>query len=446
MRALFLNQFYAPDIAATAQVLTALCQDLATAGHSVTVLCSDARYRTPHRGRGLANDDAAAQLPACEVRAGVQVFRVPLTRPSTAPSSSLRRLALRLRYEADFSQAALRRLRQLLREQRPDIVVAMSTPPTLLGLALLAARPLGIPVVYWVQDVYPEVLVAAGLLQPQRPLDRAAMVFLTRLAQRLYRRTSAAIVLDAAMRERLADAGFPKDRLHIIEHAADSASIHAVPPQENRLRTLLGLRAEDFVVCYAGNLGRGHDFATLASALPRLASDPDLANVHLLFVGDGEGRRPLQAAIPSSLAQRVHSLPPQEAGLRNDLLSAGDVALVTLAAEFAGLMTPSKIYPLLAAGRPILYVGPPRGRVAELCDPATPGGAVGERVANGDAPGLIAALRRLVTDHPRRLAMAAQARALAETRHDQGQASAAHAALLAAIVAEQSRSRCAPSR
>lgn len=446
MRVLFLNQFYAPDIAATAQVLGALCRDLAAAGHDVAVLCSDARYRTPHHGTQQTVDAGAARLPACEVRDGVQVYRVPLDRPATPPAVPALRLARRLLQEAEFSHAALHRLRAILRQNPPDILVAMSTPPTLLGLALLAARPRRIPVVYWVQDVYPELLFATGLLQPGRPLDRALMAPLSGLSRALYRRTTAAIVLDEAMRERLRTAGFPPDRLHVIEHAADSQAIHAVPVAANRLRALLGLGPDAFVVCYAGNLGRGHDFATLTAALPAIATDPALSSVHFLFIGDGEGRRPLHAAIPSSLAGRVHFLPPQDAALKNDLLSAGEVALVTLAADFAGLMTPSKVYPLLAASRPILYVGPPVGRLAELCDPQAAGGAVGERVANGDAEGLVAALRRLVSDPPRRLAMAAGARALAETRHDQRLASAAHAALLTELVAQDRRSRCAPSR
>ena len=446
MRALFLNQFYAPDIAATAQVLAALCQDLAAAGHDITVVCSDARYRTPHQGRQRSVGSGADRLTGFDVQAGVKVHRVPLMRREGALGSPLRRLADRLRAEVEFSVAALRKLQAIIEQQPPEILVAMSSPPTLLGLALLAARQHDIPVVYWVQDVYPEVLAASGLLRRERALDRAMLTGMETMARQLYQRAAAAIVLDAAMGDRLRAAGLATERLHVIEHAADSQAIAAVPATSNRLRALLRLHPQDFVVCYAGNLGRGHDFATLLTALPHLADDPALASVHLLFIGDGEQRERLQSAVPSRLSGRVHFLPPQEASLKNDLLSAGDVALVTLAAEFAGLMTPSKIYPLLAAGRPILYVGPYSGRVAELCAPGAPGGPVGERVRNGDAEGLLAALRRLVGDTSARQAMSAQARHLAETRHDQRLASAAHERLLRRLVSEHGRRRCAPSR
>jgi glycosyltransferase involved in cell wall biosynthesis len=143
--------------------------------------------------------------------------------------------------------------------------------------------------------------------------------------------------------------------------------------------------------------------------------------------------------VPTSLRSRVHFLPPQEAALLNDVLSAGDAALVTLGAQCAGLMTPSKIYPLLAAGRPILYVGPASGRVGQLCSTEP----IGERVDNGDAPALVAALLRLASDPVRCAALGRHARHLAETRFDRPLTSARHAQLLSSIVSS-SPPRSAP--
>lgn len=449
MRALFLNQFYAPDIAATAQVLSALCQDLAARGHDIAVLSGSARYRQPHHGFAPSRDEAVPAQPSVEpeLRSGVRVHRITLPAAPAAASaaasesavgraSSLAgKLARRMLHEARFSLAAYRRLRELVGQERPDVLVAMSTPPTLLLLALGVGLPRRIPVVYWVQDVYPELLWATGLLRREQPLHRLLIDGLKWASRRLYQYPTAAIVLDEAMRDRLAAAGFPPERLHVIDHAANSRALHAVPAEENRIRRLLGLQPQDFVVCYAGNLGRGHDFATLAAALPRLATDPSLRPVHLVFIGEGEGRALLQAAVPESLRSRVHFLPPQESALHGEVLCVGDVALVTLGADFAGLMTPSKIYPLLAASRPILYVGPAAGRVAELCTAGPDRQPVGERVANGDSEGLVAALRRLHEDPPRRQALAQQARRLAEDRFDQTLASARHESLLGRLIA-----------
>jgi len=448
VRALFLNQFYAPDIAATAQVLSALCEDLAARGHDVAVLCSSARYRTPHHGFVQSADEAAVSQAkggqdrdaVTEQRAGVQVHRITLPSPPAATarwaSSSTGKLALRLLQEARFSVGAYRQLRHLVAAQPPDVLVAMSTPPTLLLLALSIGRGSRLPVVYWVQDVYPDLLWASGLLQQKKPLHRLICAALAWGARVLYQRPDAAIALDEAMRDRLLAAGFLAERLHVIDHAASSASLRPVPVAENRVRRLLSLTPADFVVCYAGNLGRGHDFATVAAALPLLADEPALARVHLVFIGEGEGRGALLQAVPASLRSRVHALPPQEAALHRDVLSVGDIALVTLGAGFAGLMTPSKIYPLMAAARPILYVGPATGRLADLCAGWPHGQAVGERVENGDARGFVAALRRLYDDSQRREAMATQARRLAEERFDQHLATSRHEALLQRVIAE----------
>ena len=444
MRALFLNQFYAPDIAATAQVLGALCQGLAARGHDIGVLCSGLRYRQPHQGFARSPDSDRAPLASEETLASVRVYRVPL--PATAqdashkPPPAWRRLAGRAWREARFTVSAWRRLRRVVDDQQSEVLVAMSTPPTLLLLALGIGLPRRLPVVFWVQDVYPDLLSATGLLRRDRLLDRAVMAALRMAAAGLYRRTSAAVVLDEAMHDRLIAAGFPGDRLHVIDHAADSRAIAAVPAAENRIRRLLALQPQDFVVCYAGNLGRGHDFSTLAGAFPAIAADPSLQGIHFVFIGEGEGRAGLRAAVPPSLSARVHFLPPQEAALHPDVLSTGDVALVTLGSDFAGLMTPSKIYPLLAASRPILYVGPALGRVHDLCVGGPDQAPVGEAVANGDVDGLVAALHRLHTDAQARQRMAQQARQFAEVRFDQRVATTRHEELLRRVIADRAAS------
>lgn len=437
MRALFLNQFYHPDIAATAQVLRPLCEDLAAAGHHVTVVCSAAAYRRPHHGR-----DAASQpsVPAAQPQqiAGVTVLRIPLPPPGAAArlvsalASPVAALATRLGREAQFTLATFRRLRAQIAADPPDVIVAMSTPPTLLPVALWAAADRHIPVVYWVQDVYPDLLPATGVLQPERAPDRLAMAALSALMPRLYRPTAAAVVLDDAMRDRLVAGGFPADRVHVIEHGTDCRTVHPIHPGENRIRKLLGLTSErDFVVCYSGNMGRGHDFDTVAQALSLLArsASPAAGRVHFLFIGDGQALPSLRAAVPSTLQGRVHFLPPQDATLLGDVLSAGDVGLITLRPACAGLMTPSKLYPLLAAARPILYVGPPSGRVASLCD----SDPIGQRIENGAAAALVDTVLRWADDPAGCAALGRTARALAESRFDRPLTSGRHAALLTRI-------------
>lgn len=430
MRLLFLNQFYAPDIAATAQLLSDLCEDLAAAGHSVSVVCGTGRYRLPHRGNELSGD-AKQTLPRRELRAGVDVRRIFTGAGAAIKRQGASRLLHRLADELRFSLGVLQELVQLRQEAPPDVVVTLSSPPLLLPLGILARTVLRAPLVFWVQDVYPELLFALAL-ERHSVVEKMARVVLPQLWRWLYAGVDRAVALDDAMARRLHAAGLPPSRTFVVEHFADCREITPQAPSENRLRRALGL-TDVFLISYAGNLGRGHDFETVAAAFELLAQHPeeDARALHFLFIGDGEKRAALQAAVPPALSQRVHFLPPQSRSELRDVLTVGDVGLITLAAELSGLMVPSKLYALLAAGLPIVYVGPPEGRVAELCVVES----IGESVRSGDAAGLVAAWLRLLRDGNRREAMAKKSRQLAETRFDRPLITAQHEALLSRIAA-----------
>lgn len=432
MRILFLNQYYYPDIAATAQLLTDVCEELAAAGHEVTVLCGTGRYRLPHHG---TESDPTEPLPPTAIHNGVHIRRIPVWGAETSRPATGRGLKLlrRAAAELSFSLGVAGELWHLGAEGQgePPVVVALSSPPLLLPLGLLARYRLGAPLLYWVQDVYPELLFALGALRRDSPVGQVADPLLSWLWRQLYRHVDAAVALDAAMRHRLTAAGLPAERTYIVEHFADCREIRPQPPVDNQLRRSLGL-AEAFVVGYSGNLGRGHDFETVAAALTLLAAPSapaEAASLHFLFIGDGEKKAALMAAVPPSLAGRVHFLPPQHRSELRDVMTAGDIGLITLAPGLDGLMVPSKLYALLAAGLPIVYVGPESGRVAEACVRE----GLGESVRNGDARGLVDALLRLQRDPQRRSACAERARRLAVTCYDRPIVAARHAEVLATV-------------
>jgi glycosyltransferase involved in cell wall biosynthesis len=129
----------------------------------------------------------------------------------------------------------------------------------------------------------------------------------------------------------------------------------------------------------------------------------------------------------------VHSLPPQARARLSDVLSAGDVGLISVKAAMQGLLAPSKLYGLLASGRPIAYIGPARGRIPALLRDEE----LGLSVRNGDGNALILGLRQLAQDATRWHAMARRARELAETRFDRPLAMAAHAQVLESLRREK---------
>jgi glycosyltransferase involved in cell wall biosynthesis len=398
MRVLLLNQYYHPDVAATAQLASDLGADLARRGHEVWALAS----ARPYSGQGFR--------PLVERADGVRIVRVPAT--AFGRGSRL----LRATDYATFAGAALAPLAAL---PRPDVVVALSTPPLVAALGLALGRLRRSRLVYWVMDVYPEVALALGAIAPGSLAARA----LSRLSRMLVRHADAVVALDDAMRERLLEAGAPEERVSVIDNWAPQPDAAPAGTGESRLRRELGL-GDRFVVAYSGNMGLGHDFETLIAAMPHV---PD---AHFLFIGDGPRRAELERRASAAAPGRTTFLAYRTRDDLADSLAAADAQLVCLDAALAGLLAPSKLYGILAARRPLVYVGPPAGRSAE----AARAGA-GVDVRNGDARALASALRDLAADRGRRETMARRARELFEARFTRAHALERHHALLTEVAA-----------
>jgi glycosyltransferase involved in cell wall biosynthesis len=168
-------------------------------------------------------------------------------------------------------------------------------------------------------------------------------------------------------------------------------------------------------------MGLGHDFATVGAAMAELGDE-----VHWLFIGDGPRKSELERRARESGAPHVtflDYLPPDQLALG---LTAADVHLITLEPALAGLLAPSKLYGVLAAGRPIAWVGPDDGRVAELVRDH----GIGISVRNGDGRGLADGLRKLRNERSFRTERQTNSRMLHETRFARSGALRRHVELL----------------
>ena len=361
MRVLLLNQFFHPDLAATAQLATDLAEDLVLAGFEVTALAAQGSYLGGQR------------LPAREEHKGIRIERVRCT--SLGKGSIARRL---LDYGSFYASAAAR----VLATGRYDAVLAMSTPPLVATIGALRRSLRGTRFVYWLQDVYPELAVEFGVLRPGSLATRAFGA----ASRWTLRRADAVIVLGDAMGDRVRAKGVAPERVHVVPNWADERAIRPVPHAENAFRRAHGLDGKR-VVLYSGNMGRAHDVATVLQAARQLREEQDLV---FLFIGDGAKRPEVEAAareLPS-----VRLLPYQPRETLAESLSAGDVHLVTQEPFTVGLIEPSKLYGVMAAGRPVLYVGPPETEAGRTVVRER----IGEVVANEDGSTAVAALRRLL--------------------------------------------------
>jgi glycosyltransferase involved in cell wall biosynthesis len=410
LRVLFVNRYYAPDLSATSQMLTDLAEGLARSGVEVSVLCSRQLYEDPQ-----------AALPPQEVIRGVQVWRV---RSARFGRSRLGGRAL------DYATFYLAATAALLRHARACDVLVMKTDPPLLSLiGAFVARRRGVACVNWLQDVFPEIASRLSL----SPLPQVLESRLAAWRDRSLRTAAANVVLGTRMRDYLASRGVPLTRLSVGENWADEHTVARLAPGASALRARLGL-TDRFVVAYSGNLGRAHDVDTLLAAAEALRADPTTV---FLMTGGGVNMRALESAARQRGLHQLRFLPYQPRAQLADSLAAGDVHLVMLLPQLEGLIVPSKLYGILAAGRPVIFVGDRCGELAQLISESE----IGLTVACGDGAGLCAALSRLRDDPQARERMGARARALFEERYTLALALARWRSLLAQAAAHAAAQR-----
>jgi glycosyltransferase involved in cell wall biosynthesis len=381
----FVNRYFDPDESATSQMLTDLTRSLATQGLRVRVVCSRQLYT-----------DAGACLPRTEMRGGVEVERVATTRFGRA------RLAGRaMDYASFYAAAAIALWRHL---EAGDVLIAKTDPPLIGVVCAAVARLKGARLVNWQQDVFPEV---ATRITPK---------FLPRWIDRLLKRgrdwsmrvADVNVLISPRMLEHYRARGIAPERLRVIENWADAA-IKAQPPATSRLRRRLGLEHQ-LVVCYSGNLGRAHEFDTLAGAAELLRDDPRIV---FLIVGGGARMAALETAVAERALESFRFLPYQPRAELSDSLAAADVHLVSLLPPLEGLILPSKLYGILAAGRPVAFIGDAEGDIARLLRES----GAGVQVDVGAPAALAAALRQLRAEPALCAIMGERARAIFEQRY-----------------------------
>jgi glycosyltransferase involved in cell wall biosynthesis len=336
MRLLAVNQFYYPDLSATSQLLTQLCEDLAAGGDEVTVLAT----RGDYLGGG--------SLHARERVRGVTILRPPATR------FGKRSIAARLSDYGTFWASAVARVASV---ERPDVILTLTTPPMIAtGVGAVAAAR-RIPMVIWMQDIYPELAIAFGVL-PERGAATETLRVLMRMTHRLARFT---VALSEGMAERIERQGQVRERIRVIQNWADSGALAPISAEQSTFRFTHGLNGR-FVVMYSGNLGMGHELATLVEAA-RILRDRS-PEVFFAFVGEGSRRKETEEL--ASGLDNVGFFPYAPQATLADSLSAADVHLVTLREGLEGLLVPSKLYGALAVGRPVISVGPGSCEVASV--------------------------------------------------------------------------------
>jgi colanic acid biosynthesis glycosyl transferase WcaI len=354
---LLLNQTFHPDVAATAQYLTDVARGLATAGHEVQVIASRRAY-----------DEAEKFFAARETWNGIRISRVFATGFGKRA---------RWRRALDFASFMLSCSLRLLFTRRPDVVIALTSPPLISFLAACFASVRRCRFIYWVMDLNPDEAIVAGWLGP----NSFAARFLERLSRFSLRRANAVVVLDRFMRERVLAKGISPERVHILPPWSHDDAIRYDEAGRNQFRAAHGL-TEKFVVMYSGNHSPCHPLDTLLEAARALALNsqpsteicaprsslpaPGSRSVAFCFVGGGSEFAKVKRFAAEHNLQNILCLPYQPLSELSASLSAADLHVVVMGEPFVGTIHPCKIYNVLTIGSPVLYIGPDASHVTDI--------------------------------------------------------------------------------
>jgi len=323
------SELYYPEETSTGYIATKIAEGLSQ--HFPThALCSQPTYSA----RGIS-------APVREVYNGVVIRRCRAT--------TLNKDVLLFRLVNLLTISLSMFFHAVVSFEQGDVVLVTTNPPTLPFFTAVACRIRGAKCVLLVQDVYPESLVAAGLLDahsfPVSVLNRLNLV--------LYRAMERISVfgrdMEVLVREKLATGA--STNIVIIRNWADADQIVPSPREQNELLKQLGLPGK-FVAQYAGNIGRVHGIETLLKTAKILhGADTD---IHFLFIGSGAKKKWLEDAVKKNGLNNVTILSNRPRGDQQNFLNACDVAITAFVPGMTGVGVPSRMYNIFSAGKPIV--------------------------------------------------------------------------------------------
>jgi len=360
--------------------------DALSAKHSVTVLCGRPSYDPAER--------RAWRLYQTEEKGKVRVIRVGST---DYPRTQMKRRV------ANYLSYALLAVPQALLLPC-DVVLAMTDPPFEGIVGAFVAMLKNKPYVYNIRDLYPDMAVGGSIVEPG---------ILARLWEKFHRwalrRATRVVVLGGDMRKRILSKGVSAERVAVVRDGAEIPR-EGAPQPELDVKVIREIREGfSFVLVHAGNLGFYGAWETLLEGARRLAGE----GVGLVFVGDGAQKEKLRAA--ASDIANVRFLPFFPSDKVPSVLAAGDAHVITVKRGLEGVVVPSKVYGILAAGKPTVALAP------EDCDVVSLGKEKGFGVSANpdDAEEFAACVRALLRD-PGRLREMACAAAKAAPEFERG--------------------------
>jgi glycosyltransferase involved in cell wall biosynthesis len=348
MKFLLLTQYFPPEIGGAQTRLRSTAVELKRLGHAVEVVTA-----LPNYPRGKFYPGYEGRVYVREEFEGITVRRVWLY---PAMGGGLRRML-------NYASFTIMSLFGLLVSQRPDFIFVESPPLFLSIPACLAGFLWRVPFIFNVADLWPDIVVEGGFLK-----EGVLIRLMKRLEQWSYRRAGYVNAVTEGMRDTLIrEKQVPADKVLFLPNGADTVHYQLRSP-DAELKTRLGLEGKK-IILWAGTLGHAHGLNYVLDAAKLLEHERD---VYFLFIGDGSAKPELLVRRDQLSLRNVKFLDPVPI---EQLPPYYSIALCGLASLLPIPLydgaRPSKIFPILASGKPVLFAG--KGETARLIEEARAG-------------------------------------------------------------------------
>lgn len=335
---LLINRVYPPARGASGRVLRDLAKEMARAGWTVSVLTTGEKSFTEKDG-------------------GIEVQRV---KAPLDPKGMI-----------SYGRVLFKLYRAAIKRPRPDLIITLTDPPMLVTLGRYVANKKRCAHMHWCHDLYPDLFPSIGVRMPDFVLRS-----LSKSARRSMNKSGKVIAVGRCMARHLAHTGVETGRISVIPNWPDIELVdHTNKPKRNDIRlkdnvpmarppeTLLRDDSPRFRILYAGNIGRAHPMKTILEAAEYLSEYPE---IEFVFVGEGPSHDRLSQERARRGLQNIKLLPYQPASCLKDLMESGDLHLISVRNDAAGLLVPCKFYSAIAAARPTIYVGPAETEIGRM--------------------------------------------------------------------------------
>ena len=321
------SQLFYPDETSTGYVMTKIAESLIDIGQ-VNVICGSSDYQS----KNLSSKDKLSEK--------INILRIQ------TPSLNKNKLINRIFVFFYFTTFVFFKI--IFRVMKNETIVLVTNPPTLLFVVGLLKKVINFNLIIILQDIFPENAAASGILNKKTFVYK----FILSFVNFGYKQADKLIACGEDMAQYFTTKGVDSNKISVIPNWADHELI--LPGLNIDRNEYFNMNLNDKIILeFAGNIGRVQGLDSFLNLFEKTNND----KLVLIIIGDGANKKYIEKHIEDKNLKNVFLFSSKPRNEQNAFLNSCDIGLVTLCNGMFGLGVPSKVYNIMSAGKPILYVG-----------------------------------------------------------------------------------------